>query len=199
MRACRWSPRSRRACGTSPPPPWSASPPRAAVSRRPEISLAERRRDRGQRVGIVNRLAGACGIDLTKRAVVAHEVQKAVGHPFGLGRRRRPERGADRLCAALARHFERIGRGDVAPGAQRFGKSRHSFWHHHELLEIHGGIRVHAAIDDVHHWYGKNPGVRPPEIFEKREAELIGCSVCSCQRDSQNRVRPKLPFVRCAV
>ena len=88
---------------------------------------------------------------------------------------------------------------NLAARAQSFGEGRHAFGHDHELLKIDRRIRVRAAVDDVHHRYRQHLGIRSAEVFEKREAELVGGRPCSRKRDRENRIRAELALVRRAV
>ena len=74
-----------------------------------------------------------------------------------------------------------------------------AFRHDHELLEIHRRIGVRAAVDDVHHRHGQHFGVGSAEIFEERQAELIGGGLRVRERDGEDGVRAELGFVRRAV
>src|SRR5439155_27013219 len=73
------------------------------------------------------------------------------------------------------------------------------FGHDHELLKIDRRVGVRAAVDDVHHRDGKHLRIWPAEVSEKRKAKLVRRSPRGCERDSQDRVRAELAFVRRAI
>src|SRR5438034_1294377 len=63
---------------------------------------------------------------------------------------------------------------NFAARAESFREAGRAFRHDHEFLKIDRRIRVRAPVDDVHHRDGKHPGIGSAEVFEKREAELVG-------------------------
>src|SRR4030095_13220269 len=85
---------------------------------------------------------------------------------------------------------------NLASRAQSFGERGHASWHDHELLEIYGGVGMRATVDDVHHRYRQHLGIRPTEIFEKRQAELARRRASRRQRDRENGVGAELGLVR---
>ena len=83
---------------------------------------------------------------------------------------------------------------NLGGGAQRLGKSVEAFRHDHELLKINRCVRVRAAIDDVGHRHGQNPGVGAAQIFEQRLADRRRGGFGIGQRHGEDRVGPEFGF-----
>ncbi len=79
-------------------------------------------------------------------------------------------------------------------GAQPFGISVKALRHDHEFLEIDGGVRVRAAVDDVRHGHRQNFGVGPAQVFEQRQIEFVGGGLGVGQRNGQDGVRAEFGF-----
>ncbi len=58
----------------------------------------------------------------------------------------------------------------------------------HEFLEADGSVRVSATVDDVHHRNGENVSVATTYIFVEGKVEVVGCSLCNCERYAEDSV-----------
>ena len=65
-------------------------------------------------------------------------------------------------------------------------------WLHHELLEIHGVVRVLATIQDVEHWHGEHIGPSTANVTPQRHAVLHRCGLGRRQRNRKGRVRTEV-------
>ena len=68
--------------------------------------------------------------------------------------------------------------------------------HDHEFLEIHVVVRVHAAVDDVHHRHRENLRLLAADITIKRQIGVDGRRAGNRQRNAEDGVRAKLGLVR---
>ena len=69
----------------------------------------------------------------------------------------------------------------------------------HELLESDGGVRVCAAVNDVHHRHGQNVCVCSADVAVKGHAKGLGCGVCNGQRYAEDGVSTQLALSGRAV
>ena len=106
---------------------------------------------------------------------VEHEVDR-----FAIGREARREAAlvadAGREAALLEQAAQRVK--DLRAGAQRVGERRHARGHDHEFLKVDVGVRVRAAVEDVHHRHGQQRSARSRggrhEIGERRPERTVG-------------------------
>ena len=73
--------------------------------------------------------------------------------------------------ALLEHRLERVV-GLGAP-AHRLGEGRRANRGDHELLHVHVGVRVRAAVENVHHRHGKHVRVRAAKVAEKLQASGV--------------------------
>ena len=88
---------------------------------------------------------------------------------------------------------------DLAAAAERVAEPLEAQRHDHELLHVDRVVGVLAAVDDVHHRRGQQPGVRAAEVAVERQPAVLGRRVGRGQRDAEDRVRAELLLVRRAV
>ncbi len=62
----------------------------------------------------------------------------------------------------------------------------------HELLECDRGVRVRAAVDDIHHRHGKRVGVHAADVAVKRQTEALGGGLGDGEGDAEDRVGTEL-------
>ncbi len=88
---------------------------------------------------------------------------------------------------------------DLAAATDRVAEPLEAQRHDHELLHVDRVVGVLAAVDDVHHRRGQQPGVRAADVAIERQAAVLGRRVGRGQRHAQDRVRAELLLVRRAV
>ena len=88
---------------------------------------------------------------------------------------------------------------NVRAPLQRLGERRRADRHRHELLHVHVGVGVLAAVHDVHHRHRKLPGGRAADVAVQGQAQAARGGLGDGQRDAQNRVRAQLALVVRAV
>ena len=88
---------------------------------------------------------------------------------------------------------------DLGAGAEPFGEGGEAAGDDHELLDVHRGVGVGAAVEDVHERHGERAGERATEVAVERHAELVGGGVCRGHRDAQDRVGAQLVLIVGAV
>ena len=71
--------------------------------------------------------------------------------------------------------------------------------HDHELLHVHGVVGVRAAVDDVHHRGGQQPGADATQVTVQRQAAVTCRRMCTGQRHAQDGVRAEFLLVLGAV
>ena len=59
---------------------------------------------------------------------------------------------------------------DLGAVAQRLGEAGGAERHHHELLDVHVGVGVGAAVQDVHERHRQGPGVDAADVPVERQA-----------------------------
>ena len=79
---------------------------------------------------------------------------------------------------------------------QRFRKSRRTFRHDHEFLKIDRRIGMRAAIQNVHHRHRQNFRILASEITKERLFFRGRGGVRGCERNSKQRVRAEIFFIR---
>ena len=80
--------------------------------------------------------------------------------------------------------------------SQRLAESRPSGGHNHKLLQIDIIISMASAIDNIHHGYRHNIGIRATNIPVKRKPGKFGGRLAYGQRDAQNCVGAEFAFIR---
>ena len=83
--------------------------------------------------------------------------------------------------------------------AQRLGESGRAPRHDHELLEIDRGVRVGAAVEDVHHRYRQRVALSAAEVAKSGRPTESAAALGGGQRDGEHGVGAELAFVRGAV
>src|SRR5699024_3406843 len=69
----------------------------------------------------------------------------------------------------------------------------------HELLDVDIGVGVRSAVEDVHHRYGQQMGVRPADVAKERQIGRVCGRLRDSERDAEDRVGAELGLVRCTV
>ena len=117
----------------------------------------------------------------------------------GLEVRSEPALVADSGREALA--LENLGEVviDFSAHSQRVCPAARAVGHDHELLNVHGVVRVLAAVEDVHHRNRQVLGVGSAEVAIERQSERLRRCLRAGKAHAQNRVRAELAFVRGAV
>ena len=100
---------------------------------------------------------------------------------------------AGRKAAGLEHLLERVE--DLGAGAEPFGEGGEAAGDDHELLDVHRGVGVGAAVEDVHERHGERAGKRAAEVAVERQAELVGGGVCGGHGDTEDRVGAELVLV----
>ena len=77
---------------------------------------------------------------------------------------------------------------DLDAGPQRLGEGGRTDGSDHELLDVHIGIGVGAAVEDVHHRHRQQVGVGSAQVLVQRQIGGIGGSLGHSQRDSEDGV-----------
>ena len=83
--------------------------------------------------------------------------------------------------------------------AQRLGERRRADRRDHELLDVDVGVRVSAAVEDVHHRHRQQVRVRSAEVAEQRQLGRLGGGPGDGQADAEDRVGAEPGLVRRAV
>ena len=96
--------------------------------------------------------------------------------------------------ALLEHRLERVV-GLGAP-AHRLGEGRRADRGDHELLHVHVGVRVRAAVEDVHHRHGKHVRVRAAKVAEKLQAGGVRRRPRHGHRHADDRVRAEPRLAR---
>jgi hypothetical protein len=81
---------------------------------------------------------------------------------------------------------------DLGPGAQRLREAGRALRDDHELLDIDGGVRMRAAVHDVHHGHRQDLGVGAADVAEEGEVEFVGRGVGHRQGHAQDGVGAQL-------
>ena len=71
--------------------------------------------------------------------------------------------------------------------------------HDHEFLEVDLVVGVLAAVDDVGHRHGQDPGVGAAEVAVERQAAAGRGGLGGGEADAEDRVGAELPLVLGAV
>jgi hypothetical protein len=100
------------------------------------------------------------------------------------------------VAGLLQRAFQ--GMEDLRPCPQGLREALRADWQDHELLKVDRIIGMGAAIDDIHHRDGQNPG-RRPHIAVKRQLACLRRRLGDGQRHAEDRVRPEPRLVGRAV
>ena len=82
---------------------------------------------------------------------------------------------------------------------QRFRKSRRATRHNHEFLKINRGVRMSAAVQDIHHRHRQNSRLGPAKIAKEEQIFRGRSGVRDRQGDAKQRVCPQVPFIGRAV
>src|SRR5699024_2889760 len=69
----------------------------------------------------------------------------------------------------------------------------------HELLDVHVGVGVRPAVEDVHHRHRQQVGVRAADVAEQGQVGALGGGAGRGQGDPQDGVGAELALVRAAV
>ena len=69
----------------------------------------------------------------------------------------------------------------------------------HELLDVHVGVGVRTAVQDVHHGNGKDVSVGAADVLVERELRLLRCGVSDSQGHTEDGVGTELGLVRSPV
>jgi len=125
-------------------------------------------------------------------------------HEFERGIRRRQVRRKAALVADIGvvaglLQFAAQRVEDFRTAAQRFGKCRRSDRQDHEFLEIDRVVRMHAAVDDVHHRHRQGPRRGAADIAIERHVEGFGRRLGAGQRNAEDGVGAEPALVRGAV
>ena len=133
----------------------------------------ERERDLG--AGLVAGLLDR-GDDQVERLAVALEV----------GREATLVTEAGRQALVLEHGLERVV--DLGAPAQRLAEGGRADRGDHEFLDVDVGVRVGAAVEDVHHRHGQHVGVGAADVAEERQAGGLGSGLGHGERDAEDRV-----------
>src|SRR5476649_2711904 len=120
-------------------------------------------------------LADGLGDDLERLAV-------------GLERGSKPTLVSDAGGVVAALQDALQGMEDLGAHPQRLGEGRGAPWHDHELLDVDVGVRVLAAIQDVHqrHWQGA--GIHASQVAIQRLAVRLRGRPRRREADAEDRV-----------
>ena len=88
---------------------------------------------------------------------------------------------------------------DFGAPAEGVGEGLGAYGHDHELLEVDVGVRVAAAVEDVHHGGGEEAGVDAAEVAVERELERGGGGAGAGHGDGEDGVGSEFGFVLGAV
>ena len=99
--------------------------------------------------------------------------------------------------ALLEHRLERVV-GLRAP-AHRLGEGRRAYGGDHELLDVHVGVRVRAAVEDVHHRDGQHVRVRAAQVAEELQPGGVRGGAGHGHRHTDDRVRAEPRLARRAV
>ena len=89
--------------------------------------------------------------------------------------------------AALLEHrLERVVR--LGPPAQRLGEGRRADRRDHELLHVHVGVGVRAAVENVHHRDREHMRVGPAEVAEQLKSARVGRRACHGHRHADDGI-----------
>ncbi|CAM5376425.1 hypothetical protein SBADM41S_01019 [Streptomyces badius] len=84
---------------------------------------------------------------------------------------------------------------DLRAPAQGLGEGLRADRRDHELLDVHVGVGVRAAVQDVHHRNGQQVRVRAAQVAEERQVGRLGGGVRDGQRDAEDGVRAERGLV----
>ena len=88
---------------------------------------------------------------------------------------------------------------DLRAPAQALGKGGSAHRHDHELLEVHVVVRMHAAVQDVHHGRGQQVGVDAAQVAVQLKAGRLRRRAGDGKRYAQDRVCAQVCLVGRAV
>ena len=77
---------------------------------------------------------------------------------------------------------------DLGAGAQRLAEGRRADRRDHELLDVHVGVGVRAAVEDVHHRHRQQVRVRAAEVAEQAQLGGLRGGLGDRERDAEDRV-----------
>ena len=98
-----------------------------------------------------------------------------------------------RQALLLQHRLERVV--DLRALAQRLTEGRRPDGRDHELLDVHVGVGVRPAVEDVHHRHRQQVGVGATDVAEQREGRGLGGGVGDRERDSEDGVCAELGLV----
>ena len=88
---------------------------------------------------------------------------------------------------------------DLGTPAQRLFKTRCTDRRHHELLDVHPGVGMGAAVEDVEHRHGQDVRVGPAQIAEQGQSSRVRGRFGHRQRDAEYCIGAQPGLVRRAV
>ncbi len=88
---------------------------------------------------------------------------------------------------------------DLGAPAQRLAEARRPDRGHHELLDVDSGVRVGAAVEDVHHRHRQDVRIGAAEIAEQRQLGGVGGRLADRQGYPEDGVGAQPRLVRGAV
>ena len=88
---------------------------------------------------------------------------------------------------------------DLGAPAQRLAEGGCADGGDHELLNVNVGIRVGAAVEDVHHGDGQDVGVGAAQVLVEGKIRVLGGGLGDGEGDAQDGVRAKFALVGGAV
>ena len=88
---------------------------------------------------------------------------------------------------------------DLAAAADGVAEALEAQRHDHELLHVDRVVGVLAAVDDVHHRGGQQPGADAAQVAEQRQPAVVGRGMGVGQRDAEDRVGAEVLLVLGAV
>ena len=100
---------------------------------------------------------------------------------------------AGRVALLLQHGLQRVV--DLRAPAQRLLEGVRADRGDHELLAVHPGVGVRAAVDDVHHRHRQDVRVRPADVAEQLQVGGLGGGLRHGQRDAEDRVRTEPALV----
>lgn len=77
---------------------------------------------------------------------------------------------------------------DLGAPAQRLGEGLRADRGDHELLDVHVGVGVRAAVQDVHHRHRQQVRVRAAQVAEERQVAGLGGGVGDGEGDAEDGV-----------
>ena len=84
---------------------------------------------------------------------------------------------------------------NIGAHAQAFGEGFRADRHDHEFLNIDVVIRVHAAVQNIHHRHGHFAGVDAAEIAIERQMASGRAGACHRHGNAQGRVRAEFALI----